>query len=574
MWLSHFAAAGRDILVCVSMRIDTGARRRLQIAGLSLLIVCGPAHAAAPVMSDEFRQLFQRGAASGAYAGIAVGLIEGGEQQTWFFGDAKKAALPDADTAFEIGAVSDVLAAILLARAAVEGKVRLGASMREQLGTDISWADGDLAATPVVALATQQTTLPATPANLFPASVDDPYADYRNGDLLAFLANWRAPSGARRNGYSALNAALLARVLARAYAGDYAAVLADKVLVPLGMTHTVFDDPADFPTGHAFGAPVAHWHFAALAAAAGLRSTLADLLALVRVNLRPDASPLRAALLLARQSRATDENGGLGLGWNIHDVAMDEQTWPLVWRASETGGFSTFIGFRSDKQQGLVILANSAVALAPIGLAWLSGQPAPGAPAPPYVAELAKVERYPGLYRLLDGADVVVRAQGTALSAQLRGQPPWPLYALAEDVYASSDGAIGVTFVRNIDEIGGLLLRTDRGFVSANRLSARAPRLSRNPISVDAAALARYAGDYVVAADVMLRVAASSEGLSVQYTGSAAIPMRAYAPDRFSDADGGNGIIFRRDEQGRIDSATIELAGGEREATPAHWRVP
>jgi serine-type D-Ala-D-Ala carboxypeptidase/endopeptidase len=300
---------------------------------------------------------------------------------------------------------------------------------------------------------------------------------------------------------------------------------------------------------------------------------LSDLLALLRVNLHPDGSPLRASLLLARQSRAEGTNGAIGFGWNIHEVAMDEQTWPLVWRASETGGFSTFVGFRSDRQQGLVILANSATQVAPIGLAWLSDLSVPPPPPAPFVPDLTQVNRYPGLYRLLSGADVIVRADGTALTAQARGQPAWPLFAVAEDVYTSDGGAIGVTFVRNIDAISGLLLHANGEYISARRLSDRAPRLARNPIAVDTTTLATYAGDYSVDPEFLLRVVAVPEGIAVQYTGHAPIPMRAYARDRFADAGGGNGLIFRRDEQARITSVTIELAGGERTAAPAHWQA-
>jgi hypothetical protein len=50
--------------------------------------------------------------------------------------------------------------------------------------------------------------------------------------------------------------------------------------------------------------------------------------------------------------------------------------------------------------------------------------------------------------------------------------------------------------------------------------------------------------------------------------------MRAYAIDRFADEDGQNGLVFRRDEQGRIAGVALDLAGGEREATPVNWRVP
>jgi hypothetical protein len=246
----------------------------------------------------------------------------------------------------------------------------------------------------------------------------------------------------------------------------------------------------------------------------------------------------------------------------------------LIWRASESGGFSTFIGFRTDRQQGLVLLADSATDLAAIGLAWLTDRPAPGAPTAPWVPTAEQVERYPGLYHLLSGGEIVIRRNDRDVIAQLRGQPPWPLYPLAEDVYASAGGAVGVTFVRNIDVISGLVLGMNGEHVTAQRLSARAPRLARTPIALEPALLTTYAGDYRIDAGALVRVTAAAAGLDVQYTGTAAIPMRPYAIDRFADADGLNGLVFHRDEHGRIDSVAIDFAGAERKAEPARWRAP
>jgi hypothetical protein len=306
-----------------------------------------------------------------------------------------------------------------------------------------------------------------------------------------------------------------------------------------------------------------------------LRSTLNDLMAFVRVNLQPETSPLRGALLLARQSRAQGPAGGVGLGWNVHELpGSDQPTWPVVWRASETGGFSTFIGFRTDRQQGLVLLASTTAELAPIGLGWLSDELPPPTPAPAFVADANAAARYVGLYRLANGADLTVRSAGTALTAQVRGQPVWRLMAVAEDVYATNGGAAVITFIRNIDQISGLVLRANGGYVSAQRLSERAPRLSRNAISVDPRMLAEYVGDYSLDENILVRVSTTADALAVQYSGSASIPMHAVAPDRFVDADGANGLNFTRDENNRISGLTVELGGGERKAQPVHWRRP
>jgi CubicO group peptidase (beta-lactamase class C family) len=558
----------------VSTHQVTSTRRVLRCAALFLALLTGEACAAPLSLPDAFRRNLETGSANGAYHQVAVALIQGKQEQIWSFAGGKGSAQAEVPGAFEIGAVTEGFTGLLLAQAVLDGKLRLGDPLRSLLPSAFPWRDAALADRPVESLATHRSGLPATPPNLFPASMDDPYADYHETDLLALLANLQGHNDAPAVVYSPLNGALLALILARAYGTDFPALLTNKVLVPLGMTHSEFGDPAGLLAGHAYGGAAAHWHHAATAGAAGLRSTLGDLLAFVRSGLKPEASPLRGALLLVRQSRAEGPVGGVGLGWNVHDVAAEGQTWPLVWRASESGGFSTFVGFRTDRQQGLVLLADSAADLATLGIAWLTDQPAPAAPPTPFAPTAEQVERYPGLYHLLSGGEIVIRRNGRDLTTQLRGQPPWPLYPLAEDVYTSAGGAIGITFVRNIDVISGLVLGMNGEHVTAQRLSARAPRLARTPIALEPAALTTYAGDYRIDAGALVRITAAADGLDVQYTGTAAMRMRPYGADRFSDADGLNGLIFHRDEHGRIDSVAIDFAGAERRAEPARWRAP
>ena len=578
---STFAALGMRYPASVIPSIPIPrlcAWRRTIVVVLCLGLVAtaaaaAPKKAAAPSVPDRYRRVLEDGVANGAFDGVAVGLIDGKQQQTWYFGKHRDAL--NERSAFEIGAVTEVFTGILLAQAVLDGKLRLTDPIGSLLPADFPWADPEFAATPVVALATQTSGLPATPANLFAADPDDAYADYTENDLLAFLANYRPHEWKRGYAYSPLNGALLCVLLGKLYQNGCSTLLISKVLDPLGLPKTGFGDPAELQQGHAYGREAHHWHFKkALAGAAGLRSTLQDLLAFLSHNLHPDDSALRGALLLARQARSQAAVGGLGLGWAIHDVEAERQTWPLVWRASRTGGFSTFIGFRTDRQQALVLLANSAEDLASLGIAWLTGETPPPAPPAPFVPDAARLARYAGLYRLLNHTEVIVDDGGSTLRVQLRGQPAWPLFAVAEDSFVTQGGAVGLSFIRNIDEISGLLLRTNGEFVTGERLSVRAPRLRRVAIALDASTLAGYAGDYRLDADTLLRITVSNGGLDTQLSGAARSAMRAYATDRFSDADGLNGLVFERDEHGRIVSVSLDLAGGAREAKPTNWRAP
>jgi hypothetical protein len=147
-----------------------------------------------------------------------------------------------------------------------------------------------------------------------------------------------------------------------------------------------------------------------------------------------------------------------------------------------------------------------------LGIAWLTGETPPPAPPAPFVPDAARLARYAGLYRLLNHTEVIVDDGGSTLHMQLRGQPEWPLFAVAEDSFVTQGGAVGLSFIRNIDEISGLLLRMNGEFVTGERLSARAPRLQRTAIALDASTLAGYAGDYRLDADTLLRISVSNGG--------------------------------------------------------------
>ncbi|MDR3387807.1 MAG: serine hydrolase [Rudaea sp.] len=520
-------------------------------------------------LPQGYAQAIEQAVQAGAYPAVGVGWIDGADRDTWFFGSA------NADSVFEIGAVTEIFSGLLLAQAAYEGKVRLQTPLRELLAADFAFADPAAGAITLEALATHHAGLPPVPPNLMPLNAEDPYADYAEPALRAFLANYRGIASAPDYAYSTLDAGLLGYLLGRAYAANYPKLLNDKVLVPLGMKHSGFDDSPALLGGHARGETAAFWHFGVLAGSAGMRSRVDDLLDFLQLNLRPGDSPLRAALLLARQPRARTRTEELGLGWNIHEVGTGEQAWPLVWRASSTAGFSTFIGFRTDRQQGLVLLANADAGLSSLGMALLQGDsPPPPPPARAPAPTSAQLDAYPGLYQVRSGTEIIVRRRDDNLSAQLGGQPAALLHADGDDVFDAGASGFGISFQREAGRVTNLLLNRDGMHFLAERLSARAPHVERVRIAVDANASNDLVGDYRLDADTLARIGIHRGVLSLQVTGRMAIPLQAFAKDRFACDDDSCELSFKRDAEDRVASVRIDFAGTERDAPQVHWIAP
>ena len=517
----------------------------------------------------EYRQHLQHGVDAGVYNQVAAGWLDAGARQTWFFG---REAKPDLASTFEIGAATEVFTGLLLAQSAIEGKLRLQSTVRELLPKELPVAESTLGATTVLELATHRAGLPALPPNLLPANADDPYADYSTQDLYAFLANYRRVDSAAKT-YSALDAGLAGELLGRSYGQKYTELLVEKILKPLGLEHTGFDDSIGLLAGHMAHAGAApHWHFGALAGAAGLRSSVGDLLTFLQQNLQPQASKLRAALLLARQTQAGARQD-VGLGWNIVEVGDGDQTWPLVWRASRTAGFATFLGFRTDRQQALVLLGNSDVDLSALGMAWLelrAPPPLPDAPPPPPTA--VSWDDYPGLYRLNGGGEFIVRVRAGAMSAQFRGQPAQALRAVADDAFAGD--TLALAFGRENHKVANAVANVGGALVQAQRLSEHAPGVARAPISIDVKALREATGDYELDATTLVRIRANTNALTLQMTGRTPLPLIAFAPDRYADADGSCEVAFKRDAKGAINRLVLNLADVDRSAARTDWTAP
>lgn len=540
-----------------------------------LLTLIPTALGAQPVATDAYLTNLQKGVDSGLYRQLAVGWIDGtltgpDQQQTWFFGNGQK---PDADSTFEIGAASEIFTGLLLAQAAIDGKVQLDAPVRDLLPKDFAFADPALGAISLRQLATRRSGLPPAPPNLFPTDARDTYAGFDQIALLTLLANYKLAT-VTSPGYSILDVGLLGDLLGRAYGQRFSVVLVSRILDPLGMSHTGFGDGVQLLPGYGHGQSVPHWHFGALAGAAGLHSSLGDLLLFVQANLMPQKSPLRAALLLSRQPQGDSEQS-IGLGWNTVQVSDGDQTWPLVWRASRTAGFSVFLGFRTDRQQALVLLGNTDADLSGLGIAWLEARsPPPTPPPPPAAPTAAELAAYPGLYRIAAGNDFVVRVGTDGLTAQFPGQFPLNLRAVGHDVFAATGNAFVLSFQREGNAVASILLGHGGANVLAQRLSERAPALARNALAIDANKLHEYAGDYHLAADTLLRIATHDGALTVQATGHAPLALIAFAPDRFADPRGVCEIHFLRNEKHDVAGLKIVLAGAERNAERADWRVP
>lgn len=296
--------------------------------------------------------------------GIVVGVLDASGVRLVARGPAGAAPF-DGRTLFEIGSLTKVFTALLLADMAAKGEVALndpvdkylpaGATMPERNGRKITLRD----------LATHSSGLPRLADNMPFADPADPYADYDERLLLGFLARYRLPRDiGSRYEYSNLGFGLLGYLLGRAAHSDYATLVAQRITGPLGMGDTAVvlsaEQQARFAQGRdAALRPAPPWTFAALAGAGALRSTGDDMLKFLAAAIDPN-SPIAPGMRLATAERRPmgSPDSEIGLAWIIARPGAGRE---ILFHAGGTGGFRTALALEPARRRAVVVLANAAV---------------------------------------------------------------------------------------------------------------------------------------------------------------------------------------------------------------------
>jgi len=280
------------------------------------------------------------------------------------------------DLIFEIGSITKVFTAILLAVLVEEGKVDPSRPIKD-IASDLydvpEWI------TPQT-LATHTSGLPRLHVPVWKALIssmpDDPYASFSRADLTEWFRARKPSTPPRRPqyAYSNLGFGLLGEALAMSEGRPYLELLRDKVIAPLGLVDTAADltsaQQARFMSPFSpWGKRVVPWTFQAMAGAGCLRSTARDLGQLSAVVMKSLDAP--STLLERAIHRTTLPLHGMGprgamepvaqcLGWLSIRVKPDAPR--LLFHNGGTAGSSSALYICPEANSSAVILANRGVA--------------------------------------------------------------------------------------------------------------------------------------------------------------------------------------------------------------------
>jgi serine-type D-Ala-D-Ala carboxypeptidase/endopeptidase len=297
--------------------------------------------------------------------GFVVGIIEPGGRRIIAYGrrDKDDPRPLDGQTLFELGSITKLFTALLLTDMAERGEVKLNDPAARLAPPGMTLPERGVREITLLDLVTHTSALPDFPNNLGHKSALNPFADYSEDKLEAFLSAYhlpRAPGGTWV--YSSLGVGLLGDLLARRENTDYETLVRTRILGPLGMRDTGVTLTAAqrerLSPGHTPAwtrAP--NWDLPVLEGCAGLKSDADDMLTFLAANLGYQHTPLDPALnSMLSVTRPTDwPSDAQAIGWIVSKTRMGE----VVHHEGETGGYRTYIAFDPARKTGLVLLANA-----------------------------------------------------------------------------------------------------------------------------------------------------------------------------------------------------------------------
>ena len=434
------------------------AQRLLGLLSLSTLLFAVWSTANGQELPDSAIQTtLQERVTSKRAVGLVLGVLDHGQRKIFVAGtaDAPGVAL-DGNTVFEIGSITKVFTASLLADMVARGEVKLEDPVAKFLPTSVHVPARNGRQITLLDLATQSSGLPRMPSNFTPKDPDNPYADYTVDQMYAFLSGYQLPRdiGAEYE-YSNLGVGLLGHALSLRAGKSYEALVTERILQPLGMSDTRITlneaAKAHLARGHgATGKAVANWDLPTLAGAGAIRSTANDLLKFLAANLDSSSKPLGAVLATTHFARRDVDAARMKIGLNWHILtALDR---PLVWHNGGTGGYRSFIGMDAARQRAVVVLSNQSVAPDDIGFHLLDVR-VPLTPAPTVRKEIAVdpalLETYVGVYQIAPTFSLTITREGASLFGQGTGQQKIEMFAESPTEFFLKEVDAQITFEKD-----------------------------------------------------------------------------------------------------------------------------
>ncbi len=255
---------------------------------------------------------------------------------------------------FEIGSITKVLTATVLASLVEEGKIKL----TDNINTYYPFAFKNNTQLTFQSLANHTSGLPRLPSNLILLDTSNPYKHYSKIYIENYLRDILEidEEGINKYTYSNLGFGLISYTLGLSQSRDFEQLLQGRVFDKYHMNHSYTNACSiikDLVKGqNANGEVTQNWYFNVLFGAGGVLSTTEDLSKFAQAHFNIENKELA---LTRKPTFNVNENMQIGLGWHIFKSQKGSK---LFSHNGGTGGYSSSIIINVSEKRAVIILSN------------------------------------------------------------------------------------------------------------------------------------------------------------------------------------------------------------------------
>ena len=289
---------------------------------------------------------------------LSIALIENGNLNFYGLKNEKDStlAIDNSDNVFEIGSITKVFTATLLANLVLDKKVGLDDKISEHLNFSLK----DDVEVSFKQLATHTSGLPRVPISLSSPSLslENPYKDYGEEKLKIYLIEKLELDDApgAKSSYSNLGFGLLGYLLGLVESMTYEDLLQTRIFSKYHMANSTTNRDKiqeDLIKGlNDTGEEVPNWDLAVHVGAGGILSTVKDL---SKFALAQFDEANRELELTRAKHFAISDNYSMGLAWGLVKSDSGEE-WN--WHNGGTGGYTSSMILNTNTRNGVIILSN------------------------------------------------------------------------------------------------------------------------------------------------------------------------------------------------------------------------
>ncbi|SMF85869.1 CubicO group peptidase, beta-lactamase class C family [Paenibacillus uliginis N3/975] len=287
---------------------------------------------------------------------LVIGVIREGDIEYYSFCNTKKKSMiPPENMLFEIGSITKLFTSILLLEMEREKLV----SSNDFVGRYVHHVENEyLNKITLKNLVTHTSGLPILATNhILSKNRLNPYSNYTEDDLSAFLSNADYTDSIGSFEYSNTGMGLLGNILCKVSGSTYDDLLKKYITSQLKMGETAVildsEQKSRLLNGHtSTGKRVPHWDLSVHEGAGAIKSSVRDLSLFIQANLYDD-NPIASTL---QKSHLPILNGDSNryFGWH-NDKLLDKC---ILWHNGATYGFNSYLALNKELGIGIVLLSN------------------------------------------------------------------------------------------------------------------------------------------------------------------------------------------------------------------------